>query len=232
MDKTQKALTGQDAATKWQRTADSIVSTIDDTGHTLERLALACQISIVQANRHLPELLEAGRIHRARVSNKFLCLPARGTTFVYFRTQQGANQLLQDSVRFLQETRRAYDVARNEQRKEARAANPKRRGPKKRHANQKPLTVVGGLSKRKPTQKQADTAQMLARMRSQESANYRPKGDNTPAIPPPGKSIKQLPGFTGRTRYSVDGPVTGPFSSLPPGKYAFEPVSAAARAAA
>lgn len=93
-----------------------------------------------------------------------------------------------------------------------------------RHANQKALTV------RKPTQKQADTAQMLARIRTQEQSAYRARGDNTPAVPPPGVRVQKLPGYTGSNRYSVDGPISGGFSDLKPGQYAFEPESAAAKA--
>lgn len=220
-------------AARVHATLDAVAASLDDSGQTVNQL-LAKHPSMQSScmSRYMERLLECGRAFRASVSNKLIGGKPRGKCFQYFRSEAAAAERQKQSDEFMSANLQAYEDERAKRRKAERAANPKRRGPKKRHANQKPLTVVGGLSKRKPTQKQADTAQMLARVRIQESANYRPKGDNTPAVPPPGKSIKQLPGFTGRTRYSVDGPVTGPFSSLPPGKYAFEAVSAAARAAA
>ena len=204
-----------------QADLDAVEAAIDDKGQTLPqmlaRVGKGCESTM---NRWLTQLREEGRAFPSRVPKKMLGVGIFGITFVWFRTEAAANAKQEEARKFSEQCTLLRYQARSE------------RNAKKRHENQKPLTVVGGLSKRKPTQKQADAAQMLARMRSQESANYRPKGDNTPAVPPAGKSIKVLPGFTGRSRYTVDGPVTGPFSSLKPGQYAFEPVSAAARAAA
>lgn len=199
-----------------RRKAD-VLAMIDDTGRTVEQMSEQTGGALRRCmNQCLESLCEEGKIFRTRVSKKYLGIGIAGSNFLYFATQAAADKRQQDYERFAEE---------------GRVQAHRDRYAKKRHENQKPLTVVG-QSKRKPTQKQADAAQMLARMRSQESANYRPKGDNTPAVPPAGKSIKVLPGFTGRSRYTVDAPVSGPFSSLKPGQYAFEAVSAAARAAA
>jgi len=204
-----------------QADLDAVEAALDDKGQTLPqmlaRVGKGCESTM---NRWLTLLREEGRAFPARVPKKMLGVGIFGVTYVWFRTQAEADAKRKEALKFSEQCTLERHQSRSE------------RNAKQRHPNQKPLTAVGGLSKRKPTQKQADTAQMLERIRSQEATGFRPKGDNTPAVPPPGKKIKDLGGFTGRNRYTVDGPVVGPFSSLPPGKYAFEAVSAAARAAA
>lgn len=204
-----------------QADLDAVEAAMDDKGQTLPqmlaRVGKGCESTM---NRHLTQLREDGRAFPARVPKKMLGVGIFGITFVWFRTEAAANAKQEEARKFSEQCTLLRYQARSE------------RNAKKRHENQKPLTVVGGQSKRKPTQKQADAAQQRERILSQEAANYRPKGDNTPAVPPPGVRIQDLGGFTGRNRYTVEGPVVGPFSSLKPGQYAFEAVSAAARAAA
>ncbi len=209
------------AKARLESSLEAVEQAIDCGGQTLPQLmARVGRCSESSMVRWLAMLQEQGRAFPARVPKKMLGVEIFGVTYVWFRTQAEADAKRKEALKFSEQCTLERHQSRSE------------RNAKKRHPNQKPLTAIGGLSKRKPTQKQADTAQMLERIRSQEATGFRPKGDNTPAVPPPGKKIKDLGGFTGRNRYTVDGPVVGPFSSLPPGKYAFEPVSAAARAAA
>ena len=194
-----------------RRKAD-VLAMIDDTGRTVEQMSEQTGGALRRCmNQCLESLCEEGKIFRTRVSKKYLGIGIAGSNFLYFATQAAADKRQQDYERFAEE---------------GRVQAHRDRYAKKRHENQKIPTF------RKPTQRQVNEAQRLEAIRYQERTNHRRKGDNTPAVPPAGKSIKVLPGFTGRSRYTVDGPVTGPFSSLKPGQYAFEPVSAAARAAA
>jgi hypothetical protein len=214
MSKLSKGLIERNERQKQQADARkaAVLAMIDDTGRTVEQMSANTDGALRRCmNQCLVQLCEEGKIFRAMVSKKFLGTGLSGSNFLYFASQAAATSRQQQYEEFASQNRLQRDRDRH---------------AKKRHANQKPLTV------RKPTQKQANTAQMLARVRIMEASNHRGKGDNTPAVPPPGKQIQVLPGFTGGNRYTVDGPVIGPFSSLKPGQYAFEASSAAARAAA
>lgn len=127
-----------------------------------------------------------------------------------------------------------------EQKEAARKAEIERKAAQKAMHVPRPRQPVGrtparapAVKPRMPTQRQADVAQMLARMRSLEAAEFesrkRTAWEMQQAIIPPTAKITVAP--TPPDRYAVAAPSAGGFSNLRPGQYAFEASTCAAKAA-
>lgn len=112
----------------------------------------------------------------------------------------------------------------DEERAEARRARDRER---------KRVKAAKSMVARMPGRKQIDTAQMLYRIRDQEATEASHRRSNQSTYELTEEDLKKVRvSETPKPRFWVDPETKGAFGSLPPGQYAFEANSCAARAAA
>lgn len=148
--------------------------------------------------------------------------------------RQAEREARAESRRIAREQREALQKAERERKAAKKAMHvPRPRQPVERTPARAPAVKPKLAKPRTPTQRQADTAQMLTRMRSLEAAEFesrkRTAWEMQQAIIPPTAKITVAP--TPPDRYAVAAPSAGGFSNLRPGQYAFEASTCAAKAA-